>query len=160
MSRKHLAVAVLLLALAPAARASDPTGIYAVVDKVILEPSTGSADRIQVWGVFALAEGRGGDEYAEPRRGYLYFTVVKGKEDVCRKEWADLQKVAGTKQCVALGSRYKTTKANVRKGGDPTKDPDAYPLGFGLTRVPADHYMAKKLLPLAKPPEGKDKNRS
>jgi hypothetical protein len=157
MSRKHLAVAVLLLALAPAARASDPTGIYAVVDKVILEPSTGSAERIQVWGVFALSQGKGGDEYSPPSRGYLYFTVVKGKEDVCRKEWADLKKLAGTKQCVAFGSRYER-KGGIRQRTDPTKDPDRYPLGFGLTKVPADNEMAKKLLAV-KPLEGKDKTR-
>jgi len=158
MRRKHLVVAV-LLALAPAARASDPVGIYAVIDKVVLEPSVGSPERIQVWGTFALAKGKGGDDYAEPARGYMSFTIVKGKENACRKEWADLDKLAGSKQCVAFGSRYYL-KSTVRKGGDPTKNPDAYPLGFGLTKVPADEYMAKKLLAASKKPtEGKDKNR-
>ena len=155
-------MAALLLALAPAARASDPTGIYAVVDKVVLEPSTGPAERIQVWGVFALSQGRGGDEYSPPSRGYMYFTAVKGKEDLCRKEWADLKKLAGTKQCVAFGTRYerKATVRTVRQGGDATKDPDKYPLGFGLTKVPADHDVARKLLDASKPPaKGKDKDR-
>ena len=35
MSRRPLAVAAVLLALAPVARASDPVGIYAVIDKVM-----------------------------------------------------------------------------------------------------------------------------
>src|SRR5205807_764109 len=82
MSRRHLAVVAVVLALAPAARASDPVGIYAVVDKVMLSPSTGPAERIQIWGVFALAQGRGGDDYSPPMRGYMSFTLVKGKENV------------------------------------------------------------------------------
>jgi hypothetical protein len=156
MSRRHLAVAVVLLALAPAARASDPTGIYAVVDKVVLEPSAGPAERIQVWGVFALAQGRG-DNYAPPEHGCMYFKLAK-KEEVCRKEWADLKKVAGTRQVIAFGARY-SPNGKVRKGGDPTKDPDAYPLGFGLTKVPANNYMAKQLLAIKPSAEDKDKTR-
>ena len=77
MSRRHLAVLAVLLAV-PAARASDPVGIYAVVDKVVLEPSTGPADHIQVWGVFALAQPGGGDVYAPPQRGYMSFTLAPG----------------------------------------------------------------------------------
>jgi hypothetical protein len=41
------------------ALASDPVGVYAYVDKVVLEPSEGKPERIQIWGGFALAEGRG-----------------------------------------------------------------------------------------------------
>lgn len=158
MSRRHLTVAAVLLALAPAARASDPTGIYAVVDKVMLSPSIGPAESIQVWGVFALAQRQSSDDYSPPTRGYMSFRLVKGKEDVCRKEWADLKKLAGTRQCVALGSRYER-KGTVRQGGDPTKAPDVYPLGFGLTKVPADNYMAKKLLAVKPPAANKDKVR-
>ena len=158
MSRRHLAVAAVLLALAPAVRASDPVGIYAVVDKVMVSPSSGPAESIQIWGVFALAQNSGGNDYAPPRRGYMSFTLVKGKEDVCRKEWADLKKLAGTQQCVAFGTHYGR-KGTVRQGGDPTKAPDVYPLGFGLTKVPADNYIAKKLLAVKPPRENKDKTR-
>src|SRR5262245_45251948 len=140
MSRRHLAVVAVLLALAPAVRASDPVGIYAVLDKVMISPSTGPAEGIQIWGVFAVAEGRG-EQYSPPTRGYMSFTIAKGKEEVCRKEWADLKKLAGTKQCVAFGARYGR-KGTVRQSGDPTKAPDVYPVGFGLTKVPDDNYMA------------------
>lgn len=154
MIRGPLFSLAVLLVAAAAARASDPVGVYAVIDRVEVSPRTGAAERLQISGVFALAAGRGGDGYSPPLRGTMSFTLVKGKEDVCRKEWADLVKVAGTRQCVAFGSRYKVPPA-VRKGGDPTKDPDVYPLGFGVTRVPANNYVAKKLL--AKPAEPKDK---
>ena len=159
MKRRHLAALALVLAAAPAARASDPVGIYAVVDKVMLSPSTGPAERIQIWGVFALAQGRGGDDYSPPMRGYMSFTLVKGKENVCRKEWADLKKVAGSRQCVGFGARYQP-KGTVRRGGDPTKGPDAYPLGVGVVKVPANNDQAQRLLALPAPPrEGKDKAR-
>ena len=158
MSRRHLAALALLLAVAPAARASDPVGIYAVVDRVVLEPSSGPPERVQVWGAFALAEGSG-DRYAPPVRGYMYFSLARGKEDVCRREWADLKKVAGTRQCVALGARYEP-RGTVRRGGDPTKSPDVYPLGVGVTKVPARNHQARRLLALAAPPrEGEDRAR-
>jgi hypothetical protein len=156
MSRKHLISLAVLLAVGGAVRASDPVGVYAIIDRAEVTPSTGPAERLQLWGVFALAtEGKGNSTYSPPLRGTMSFAIVKGKEDVCRKEWADLVKVAGSKQCVAFGSRYKVQPA-VRKGGDPTKNLDVYPLGFGVTKVPGNNYMAKKLL-AAPPDAGKDK---
>jgi hypothetical protein len=158
MSTRHFAVLAVLLALAPAVRASDPVGIYAVVDKVVFEPGTGPAERVKVWGTFARADGSG-DTYTVPERGYLYFTVAPGKEGVCRKEWADLRKVAGKRQCVAFGSRYKPT-GTLRKKDDPAKDPDVYPVGFGMTKVPATEGEAPRLLERSKPPDkGKDGDR-
>ena len=35
--------------------ASDFTGVYAWIDKVVLEPNSDSPERIQVWGVFSPA---------------------------------------------------------------------------------------------------------
>lgn len=156
MSRKPFFSLAVLLAIAGAARASDPVGIYALIERVVVEPSIGAPERIQVWGVFALAQPRTADGYSPPSRGYMYFTLVKGKEDVCRKEWADLKKVAGTRQCVAFGRRYKPTGA-VRAGRDPVKDPNPYPLGIGLYKLPPTNYWAKKLLATEAPPKGKDK---
>ena len=73
------------------AHASDFVGVYARIDKVVLEPNSDSPERIQVWGVFALAQPGTADSYSPPTRGYMYFTLVTGKEDVCRKEWTDLK---------------------------------------------------------------------
>jgi len=39
MSRRHLISLAVLLAVGGAARASDPVGIYAVIERVVLEPS-------------------------------------------------------------------------------------------------------------------------
>ncbi len=97
--------------------ASDPIGIYALVDRVVLEPNEEAPERIQIWGAFALAQGHGrkfGEYYHPATRGYLYYQLVKGKEEQCRNEWKDLQRVAGTGQCVAFGSRYQE-KGSVRR---------------------------------------------
>jgi hypothetical protein len=113
MKRIALAATAALL-FAAATRASDPVGIYAVIDKVVLEPKEGTPERIQVWGVFVVASNRGAN-HTGPTRGYMYFTTTPGKEDVCRREWADLKRIAGTDTVVAFGSSYRPAPSVVRK---------------------------------------------
>ena len=119
-------------------RASDMVGIYAVVEKVVLEPSNTAPQRIQVWGAFALAELRG-STYQAPQRGYLYYTCPAGQESICRNEWADLKSVAGKNAVVGFGMRYKPT-GRVRKADERAASPDPYPIEMGITKVdnPAD----------------------
>jgi hypothetical protein len=97
-----------------------------------------------------------GDEYTRPARGFLYFTLPADKQEVARKEWNDLKKVAGTGQAVAFGARY-TFKGKVRNDQDITKYPVPYPIGYGLEKLPRDSYQSRKLhnfpMPLS-PTEG------
>ena len=118
--------------------ASDPVGVYAYVDKVVLEPSEGKPDRIQIWGGFALAEGRG-DTYAKAKPGYMYFSVKPGEEEITRKEWNDLKSMAGKDEYVAFGARYKP-RGTVRAADAKPETPDVYPTGFGLTKVKKHDY--------------------
>ncbi len=134
----------LVLILATGALASDPTGVYARVDKVVLEPNDAKPERVQIWGTFALAKPRSGDDYNKPVKGYLYYSLVPGKEDMCRKEWADLKKVAGKDQCVAFGTRYAKL-GTVRKADQKPKDPDPYVLGRGVVKVNASNPQAQAL---------------
>jgi hypothetical protein len=112
---------------------SDFIGIFARIDKVVFEPASGSPERIQIWGAFALAGSEGGSFYKPAERGYLYFSVKAGKEDVCRKEWADLKSIAGTDQIIGFGMRYQPVR--LRKAADKPADPDVYPVGFGLHKM-------------------------
>jgi hypothetical protein len=105
MKRPIFCAVALAIAGMNAAQASDPAGVYARIDRINLEPNEQAPERIQIWGAFALASGRG-DSYREPECGYLYFQMVPGKEKQCRAEWADFQRVAGTGECVAFGNRY------------------------------------------------------
>ncbi len=105
MKRAQIWALALTLTWGAAARASDPAGIYALVDKVELEPNEQSPERIKLWGGFCLAANRG-DQYSAPAQGYMYFSLVPGHERECRAEWADFKHIAGTDQCVAFGNRY------------------------------------------------------
>jgi hypothetical protein len=126
------------LLVGTAARASDPIGGYLIVDKVILEPSD-APTTIQIWGTFCLAKEPGGRSYGDPERGYLYYKAASGKEDVCRKEWGDLKKSAGTTQVLGFGNSYELkTLGKVRKANEKPDTPDAYPVGNGLVKVADD----------------------
>jgi hypothetical protein len=118
--------------------ASDPIGIYALVHKVVFEPNDNTPERVQIWGIFALAEGRG-ENYRPPQRGYLYFKLKEGNATLCRNEWNDLKSVAGRDQIVGFGSRYEI-KATVRKPSAKPENPETYPLGWGMQKVSMKDY--------------------
>ena len=101
-----LAIAVLL---APTLRASGPLGVYAIVEKVVFEPTEAGATRLQVWGAFALFEPNNGS-VTRATRGYMYFSLPTqtnsrrpNELDMVRREWSDLKAVAGTGQTVGFG---------------------------------------------------------
>jgi hypothetical protein len=111
----------------------------ALVDKVALEPNADKPERIRISGVFIAAEERS-DVYSAPQRGYLYFALPRGNDELARREWADLKSVAGTRQVVGLGSSWGA-KVRVRKPDEEAKSPDDYPMGNGLIKVRAGRYL-------------------
>ncbi|HXB68423.1 MAG TPA: hypothetical protein VNY05_09275 [Candidatus Acidoferrales bacterium] len=139
------ATALLAIALClGVVNASGPIGVYALVDKVAFEPSADKPQRIRISGVFITAEERS-DVYSAPQRGYLYFALPRGNDELSPREWADLKSVAGTRQVVGLGSSW-SAKVRVRKPEEETKSPDDYPGGNGLVKVNPDQPRAKALL--------------
>ena len=119
-------------------RASDFVGVYTVVQKIVLEPSDTAPQRVQIWGAFALSDGKPGSNYGPAQRGYLYYTCPSGQEAVCRKEWEDLKTVAGKDIGVGFGMRYKPT-GRVRKADEKPAEPDVYPIERGVVRLSAGH---------------------
>ena len=85
------AAAAAVLVCQPAA-ASYPCGIYARIDKVELGPDETKPQWIKIHGDFILVKTSG--RLSEPERGFMYFSLVAGKEDLCRLEWADLKALA------------------------------------------------------------------
>jgi hypothetical protein len=141
-------VAVLLITLAPGiVNASGPIGVYALVDKVAFEPGADKPERIRISGVFMVAQETPDNStvYSAPQRGYLYFELPKGNEDLARREWTDLKSVAGTRQVVGFGSSWGT-KARVRKPDENVKVPGEYPLGNGVVKINPDQPRATALL--------------
>ena len=140
MTRPRMLVASVLIGAALAVSplgASDFTGVYAIVEKVVPEllknvPDTSDdGRRIQIWGVFALAEGRGGSVYKRAERGYLYYRCPDGKIAICGNEWSDLESVAGTVQAVGFGARF-LDNGRVRKADERPAAPDVYPIQMGV----------------------------
>jgi hypothetical protein len=144
-----LLVGAMLTFTAATLSASDPIGVYAIVQKVIFEPNDKAPERIQIWGVFALADTvRGGNSYTKPQHGYLYYSLPKGKESTALKEWADFKAVAGTGQGIAFGSRRYPMLVKVRPDSEKPASPDSYSPdssfanGIGITKVnPAPGYQ-------------------
>jgi hypothetical protein len=147
------ATAVLALTLGlRIVHASGPIGVYALVDKVQFEPRAEKPERVRISGVFITADGRSGEYYSAPQRGYLYFTLPRDSGDptrdyveLARREWADLKAVAGTRQVVAFGSSWGV-KVRVRKPDEEAKAPDDFPMGNGVTKVNPDQPRAIALL--------------
>ena len=138
-------VGAMLMFTAATLTASDPVGIYAVVAKVVFEPSEAAPQRVQIWGAFAFADTtRGGDLYTKPQVGYLYYSLSAGNEAITRKEWADLKSVAGTGQGVAFGRRY-SAHGRVRPDSEKPASPESYlqdSSSFGVVKVnPVTFYQ-------------------
>ena len=142
--RRAVAVTVLLLGvLVIRVSASGQAGIYAVVERVALDPPTGAAERIQIWGAFALMErsGQGFTSYVyrKPVRGYMYFEIPAGRNaENARREWKDLALVAGTKNAIAFGywdSYRGDVMPTVRAADVKPTLPDPYLMDIGLTKL-------------------------
>jgi hypothetical protein len=127
--------AVLALVAVPT-QASDPVGVYAVIEKVVLEPSEAQPQRIQIWGAFALADRSNNDDYGSPKTGYLFYTCPTGQDSICRSEWADLKSVAGKGEGVGFGGRFLSA-GRVRAAADKPSAPDTYPIRMGVVRMGA-----------------------
>jgi hypothetical protein len=115
-------------------KASVPLGVYATVEKVVLEPSDAEPQRIQIWGAFALWDDKAGMGYQAAQRGYLYYSCAKQQIGICRNEWADLKSMIGTDQTIGFGSR-SLASGRVRRHDEPPSAPDTYPIQFGVVRM-------------------------
>ena len=162
--RTRLAAWLVLSALGAPAWASDPIGIYALVEKVVLDPNATKPERIQLWGAFSLAkrDPANRNAYEPPERGFLYFQLPAEGADLARAEWSDLEKIAGTGECVGIGSRYLQSKLSrkfkVRRASEKPESPDHYPLGFGLTKMrrSLDYPPIRELISLPAPSSPSD----
>lgn len=112
---------------APVLCASDFTGVYAKIDRVVIENETA-----QIWGVFAAAKPNDRNDYLAPVRGYLYFKLGPDA-GLTRNEWNDLKEVAGKNEIVAFGTRPFT--AQIHRAADKPANPDTYTMNTGVTRV-------------------------
>lgn len=119
-----------------AAEPSDPIGVYALIDRVVLLPDAEHAETIRIYGAFSVsvpqAEREGAYAYALGR-GYLLYRIEPGRSSATPVEWLDLASMAGTGQFVAFGAR-RIANGRIRHVGEPEAGPDRFPIGFGVVR--------------------------
>jgi hypothetical protein len=127
-------IVVALVLVSGVARASDPVGVYGVANSATIQKS--DPPTIVLSGAFAPVDPK--TALYVSAKGYMYFVCPKGQEKVCAMEWADLQKLAGTKKCFGFGSRRDLTTFDMRFNGSvrdaattPTT-PDEYPIAMGV----------------------------
>src|SRR2546422_10970431 len=104
-SFSHVVALAAALFLGFGLKASDPVGVYAIVDRVDFEPAEGPPERVRISGSFVVAtqlllpcgsSSNLSGSYSAPARGYLYFYLVQELAEVSRIEWADRSRPAGT----------------------------------------------------------------
>ena len=141
--KRLIIFAVLCAALAfgfHSLQASGPLGVYAIVDKVVFEPSETAPQRVQVWGVFMYATDSASNNPAlsPSTRGYLYYALPTpaSQADIARKEWNDLKAVAGTGRVVGFGSGwFSSTETRVRPAAERPSSPSPYHLNMGIVTL-------------------------
>ena len=132
-TRRGLLVgAVLALSAGAVGHASDRVAVYGRVDRVALEPIGKTPETIQVWGVFSIAVPDNPNDYRPAASGYLYFAMPS--DAAARREWNDLETVAGTGQIVAFGSRWDSIP-RLRQASEKPASPDRYTVNFGVVKV-------------------------
>jgi len=129
-----------MLAVTPV-KASDPVGVYALVERVVFEPNESAPTAVQIWGAFALSvtpEKRPyppEERYGAAQKGYLYYTCPAGKAAQCTAEWKDLQKMAGGADIAGFGTRWGTGWPKIRRADEKAVSPDVYQLNTGVIRM-------------------------
>ena len=127
------------------AHASDWTGAYARIDKVVLEPNAETPETVQIWGVFSVTDPKEPGGYQPVARGYMYFKLDHNPEsnrlgrdpEQAVTEWNDLKRLAGTGQIVTFGSRT-ATPPRVRKADEKPDSHDFYVMNSSPVRVRSD----------------------
>jgi len=126
-----------MLAVVPV-KASDPVGVYALVERVVFEPNDSAPTAVQIWGAFAIAvtpEKRPyplEEGYKSAVKGYLYFTCPAGKSATCTAEWNDLKSMAGKDGVAGFGTRWGTGAPKIRRADEKPASPDVYQLNTGV----------------------------
>lgn len=98
--------------------ASTRVAVYAIVDRIDLEPSSFEPDRAWISGVFVLPTPVSSGLHAVPVRGHLYFSLNPSDPDATRRDWETLRAVAGTGRPVGFG-QYWMSCARSRAPGLP-----------------------------------------
>jgi hypothetical protein len=134
-----LAAACALLMVA-GVKASDPIGVYAIVERVVFEPSEAAPKTAQIWGAFTPSVEpprptyKPEQAYGEVQRGYVYVSCPADKASMCAAEWSDIKSVAGKGEIIGFGTRWGG-KIRVRPASETPASPDTYTSNVGVVKI-------------------------
>jgi hypothetical protein len=136
---------MIVLALTAEASGGGPPPVCMAVDKIVVGPNDAAPTWIQIWGTFIFLEDSR-TTYGAPVRGCLYYAAVPGKEEECRKQWADLRELAAEDQLVAYGlCGTPKIDGHLRTAWEKPERPTLFPLSqIGFT--PAERYADSRSL--------------
>jgi hypothetical protein len=141
-----MAAVVIFLVVQISLAKNGNIGTYGIVDKVVFEPDEGAPERIQVWGLFVVPIPISSGLYKAPQRGVLYFSIPSDRKETARREWVELNKLAGSGHILGFtqywvpnpsdpqGNPHTSLVIHVHKNL-PLGSPDTYPLGIGVLRI-------------------------
>ena len=136
-----LIVAGGLLAGRQEAEASDPAGVYAILDEVTIEPGGDGPAVLRASGLFCVANGRYGGEYHAPRPGSIAVTIAGTSAERVAQQMNDLRAAAGTGKVVAFGGRHGDEELpTVAPPGAAAPQPVSMAHGIGVRTIESARY--------------------
>lgn len=124
-----------LLGSAAPALASDQIGVYAKVNKVVVQGT-----QVVICGAFRVANTMG--DYQPLATGYLFYEC-KGDaaaQAMCQLQWSEIGKAVASKGCVGWSNRHGTygedTKNSQVRTTLPAQGPNPYPIDIGVVQMP------------------------
>jgi hypothetical protein len=146
-------VALWFAYLVPLVVASDPVGVYAVIERVEFEPNSAQPERVRLYGWFAMSDVTS-REYKQPQHGWLCYSLPAEQQDLCRREWKDMEDVAGSGKCVAFGVRRRELGKVAEKKEGLTPVPYTVAAGLFAVRADTEYEVIRDLvtIPLAAAP--------
>jgi hypothetical protein len=143
------AVVALMLGLVAEVQAGGYPPVCMAVERIVWEPDEAAPTRIQIWGSFAFL--KEGTRYGPPVRGYLYYSLLKGHEDECRKQWKDLSQLVAKNHLVTFGMcNQPRVDGDLQQPGEKRVVPTAFPLmkleaNFAAAEEVVDAKILKQL---------------
>lgn len=144
MSHRRLIATLALTcsALVPTlASASAPAGVWALVEKVTLQPDANNPTMVRIDGVFMVANEVPDfpmyPGYSVPEYGYMYYNCSNDQIKTCVMEWKELEAASTSdNKCRGWGSQEFPVPKNgvVRPTGEPEAKPDLYPISMGVVQ--------------------------
>jgi hypothetical protein len=167
MKLTRVLLTVVVIAISSSILMADgPVAVYAMVQKVVFEPSEAAPKTLQIWGVFVWVDGglKSPGPINLPQRGYIYFKLPDGAAEASatKEQWMEIKAIAGSNQIIAFGDwKYSgpfedlyipaaggLEEVRVRKQAEAPAKPIAYPTRIGLVRIADDaaHESLRSLM--------------